>query len=202
MKKNKLLIIVILGIILILIITIVVFIFIPNGNAVLGLYGDFFGGIMGTIVATFTLLYLIFTVDEMKNQNKLILNQNEHNSFIMLLHNYHEIINDLDTIDKNLNITLTGREAIKHILDNEGDIENLNHIVASANIIFDFPKRFHGNNAELNERRKKNQELFKATLSPYEKKAILRVIDNVPINLYSEPKFTDYINSRINGPIV
>jgi hypothetical protein len=115
----------------------------------------------------------------MKKQNKLIINQNEHNSFIMLLHNYHEIINDLDTIQAaNPEKTLTGREAIKYILEtNMDEIENLNHIVESAVIILDFPKSSDYNNEELNKKRKTNQAHFKATLSIYEKKAILRIKD-------------------------
>jgi uncharacterized membrane protein len=172
-----------IGIIIVLIcglvITICLFKYPTYGHSDMGQFGDLYGGVLGTIVSALTLCYLIYTYEEMKKQNKLIINQNEHNSFIMLLHNYHEIINDLDTIDaENPQKTLTGREAIRYILEtNRDEIENLNHIVESAVIILNFPENSDYNNEELNKKRKTNQDHFKATLSTYEKKAILRIRD-------------------------
>jgi len=145
----------------------------------LGQLGDFYGGILGTIVSAITLLYLIYTVDEMRKQNQLIIKQNEHNSFIMLLHNYHEIINDLDSIktsEGGANVTLSGREAIELILSEKNEeLENLKHIVESAIIILNFPGKSEGSDIELDKRREENQKNFNATLSAIEKKAILKI---------------------------
>jgi hypothetical protein len=178
-KTENITIAIIIAIIGGLVISFYLFISQKFGHSGMGQFGDLYGGIVGTIVSAVTLGYLVYTYEEMKKQNKLIINQNEHNSFIMLLHNYHEIINDLDTIQSaNPEKTLTGREAIKYILEtNMDEIENLNHIVESAVIILDFPKSSDYNNEELNKKRKTNQDHFKATLSIYEKKAILRIKD-------------------------
>jgi hypothetical protein len=200
MKIDRILIIILISIITCLIVAYLLFQISNFGHSGMGQFGDLYGGIVGTIVSAITLWYLVYTVEEMKKQNKLIINQNEHNSFIMLLHNYHEIINDLDTTKINefkQAITLTGREAIKYILEtNTSEIENLKHIVESAIIVLKFPEKSEINNRELKEKRKTNQNHFNATLSVYEKKAILKIKDNYQGNEIDK-EFVNFMN-KIN----
>ncbi len=115
-------------------------------------------------------------------------------------YSYHEIINDLDTTKINefkQTITLTGREAIKYILEkNTSEIENLKHIVESAIIVLKFPEKSERNNQELKEKRKTNQKHFNATLSAYEKKAILIIKENYQGNEIDK-EFLNFMN-KIN----
>ena len=164
-----------------------------NGNSgVLGQLGDYIGGILGTIVSIITLIFFISTFNEFKTQNKLIRNQNklildqyEQSTFVMLLHNYHEIINDLEAEEKDgtTSVKVTGREAMKSIYNNQDNQEYsyLKHIVATAINIFNFPA-IEGDEAsdssEEKEKEKKikrkeqNQKSFIATLSDIEKTVI------------------------------
>jgi hypothetical protein len=193
-KKESIIITIIIVIIVGLAFSIFLFKSPTYGHSDLGQFGDLYGGVLGTIVSALTLGYLIYTYEEMKKQNKLIINQNEHNSFIMLLHNYHEIINDLDTIHaENREKTLTGREAIKHILEkNDSEKENLRHIVECAIVILNFPEKPETNDEELKNKRKTNQAHFIATLSSYEKKAILTV-RNEPFDNDIDKAFKNFI---------
>lgn len=200
MRKNQLGSIGVCVIIIAFILALYLFHCTKYGHSGLGQFGDLFGGIIGTIVSAITLWYLIITVDEMRNQNKLIINQNEHNSFIMLLHNYHEVINDLDTIktnEKDKSVILTGREAIEHLFlsTNPEELEKLKHIVESAIIILQFPEKSNGNDTELDKRREEYQKHFTATLSTIEKNAILK-IKNQPFDKTNvDSKFEDFVKS-------
>ncbi len=163
-----------------------------NGNSgVLGQLGDYIGGILGTIVSIITLIFFISTFIEFQTQNKLIrkqnqliLNQYEQSTFVMLLHNYHEIINDLEAEEKDgtTSVKVTGREAMRSIIDNNQDNQKhsyLKHIIATAVTIFNFPEIDINGTSEEREnkknRRELNQKNFKATLSDIEKRAIKEV---------------------------
>ena len=99
----------------------------------LGQFGDFFGGIVGTFISAITLAYLIITVQQIKKQNELLSDQIEQGQFAALMHNYHEIINDLEVKKEDNNSNLNGREAMEHIFKTES-IKNdyLKHIVQTG----------------------------------------------------------------------
>ncbi len=152
------------------------------GHSDLGQFGDLYGGVLGTIVSAITLIYLIVTVDEIKTQNKYIRKQIEQSDFMMLLHNYHEIIEDLDCEikDENNNTKeVNGREAIKAILKspNFDETHMLNHIVETAVYILRFPPK----NIDIGgyeAKRIEYNQAFITTLSESEKIAILRLKKN------------------------
>ena len=152
----------------------------------LGQLGDYIGGILGTLVSVITLIFFIFTFTEFKTQNKLIRKQNqlildqyEHSTFVMLLHNYHEIINDLEAEEKDGTGKVTGREAMNSIIKNSQEHSNLKHIVATAVTIFNFPESDRDEKSEEREnnenRRAEYRKNFMATLSDIEKQAIKEV---------------------------
>ena len=152
------------------------------GHPGLGQFGDLYGGIIGTIVSAITLFYLIITVEEIKTQNKHIRKQIEQSDFMMLLHNYHEIIEDLDyelKYENNKNNEVHGREAIKEILKsrNFDEIDMLKHIVATAVYILKFPS-INKDDTEYEAKKLEYNKVFIPTLSESEKVAILRVEKN------------------------
>jgi len=153
------------------------------GHPGLGQFGDLYGGVIGTIVSAITLFYLIITVEEIKTQNKYIRKQIEQSDFMMLLHNYHEIIEDLDYDLKNENNeikqVLHGREAMKEILkiQNHDEIDMLKHIVATAVYILKFPS-VNKDDTEYQAKKLEYNKAFIPTLSESEKIAILRVEKN------------------------
>ncbi len=153
------------------------------GHPGLGQFGDLYGGVIGTIVSAITLFYLIITVEEIKTQNKHIRKQIEQSDFMMLLHNYHEIIEDLDFDLKNENNeikqVLHGREAMKEILkpQNFDELDMLKHIVATAVYIFKCPS-LNQNDAEFEKKKLDYNNAFITTLSESEKIAILRIEKN------------------------
>ncbi len=152
------------------------------GHSGLGQFGDLYGGVIGTIVSAITLFYLIITVEEIKTQNKHIRQQIEQSDFMMLLHNYHEIIEDLDFDLKNENNeikqVLHGREAMKEILAGKNEIYKIKHIVETAVYILRFPQI---NNIDLHfesTNKKYFQNIFIPTLSDVEKIAIIKIKHN------------------------
>lgn len=169
------------------------------GHPDLGQFGDLYGGVLGTIVSAITLIYLIVTVDEIKTQNKYIRKQIEQSDFMMLLHNYHEIIEDLDfeiKDENNICKEINGREALKEILENHNELYQIKHIVKTAVYILKFPKNNNIDNHFESTPQKYFQEIFIPTLSDSEKMAILKIEYNSSIQATDnlEEEFENFVS--------
>lgn len=106
----------------------------PLATDIIGQYGDFIGGVIGTILSI-VLLYSTFQsqITESKKNAEVFTKQQFHEIFFHLLHQYNSIIENFSIqyqIDESTKISLCGKEAIHYYfaqMQNDFDSNAINH---------------------------------------------------------------------------